>query len=346
MAFQLPSPPPDSYLWTDEDDLGRPLLFWQPPADGRRWLYALFFGLGLCAWASLGLSIFLGALGTFRGPNWSFGLGLTLWILAWFGGLVLMARYLLGLLCTPEPEHLLFEPDRLSYVASGPVLVSDTPADGAQPVFPPARYVEEIPREAIEAIAGIQLDRDGERQRLIIRHGESVVEIGRGLREPEREWLAGVVRAWAEHSSPAPRPPRSLPSPHPGDPVPPAVPVPPAQSWIVVDRVEPGGLRLHWLPYPERQVTRARGRELLFRLQQGAGWLAGMVLFGGLWLGMATRFLCGGGTEGISLALGVAFLGVLVDVLILAGVVLVLRFRGLLCPYRPESLTLTPAGLI
>src|SRR5262249_31701499 len=127
MAFRLPSPPPDSCFWPEEDELGRPLLLWQPPADRKRWLYALFFGLGLCAWASLGLSIFLCALATFHGPNWSLGLGLTFWILAWFGGLILMAGQLLGLLRTPQPEHLLFEPDRLSYVASGPVLVCDTP---------------------------------------------------------------------------------------------------------------------------------------------------------------------------------------------------------------------------
>jgi hypothetical protein len=41
------------------------------------------------------------------------------------------------------------------------------------------------------------LDRVGERQRLTVDGGGERVEIGHALREPEREWLHEVLRAWA-----------------------------------------------------------------------------------------------------------------------------------------------------
>ena len=51
-----------------------------------------------------------------------------------------------------------------------------------------------IPRQEL---GPIRLDRVGERQRLTIDVGAERIEIGRLLREPEREWLAGTLRAWA-----------------------------------------------------------------------------------------------------------------------------------------------------
>jgi hypothetical protein len=52
-------------------------------------------------------------------------------------------------------------------------------------------------------VGEIRLDRVGPRQRLTIDRSVERVEIGAGLREPEREWLAGLLRAWA---GPGPQP--------------------------------------------------------------------------------------------------------------------------------------------
>ncbi|MFN8642368.1 MAG: hypothetical protein U0802_12205 [Candidatus Binatia bacterium] len=52
----------------------------------------------------------------------------------------------------------------------------------------------EIPRRG----AGeIKLDRVGERLRLSVDQGADRTEIGKPLREPEKEWLAGILREWA-----------------------------------------------------------------------------------------------------------------------------------------------------
>jgi hypothetical protein len=45
-------------------------------------------------------------------------------------------------------------------------------------------------------IRGFVLERVGERQRLCFDQGADRLEIGAGLREPEREWLFAVLRKW------------------------------------------------------------------------------------------------------------------------------------------------------
>jgi hypothetical protein len=54
-----------------------------------------------------------------------------------------------------------------------------------------------LPRQAVGKIV---LERVGERQRLSVDVGADRVEIGPWLTEPEREWLADVLRAWAERT--------------------------------------------------------------------------------------------------------------------------------------------------
>src|SRR5262249_11874999 len=132
-----------------------------------------------------------------------------------------------------------------------------------------------------------------ERQRLLVRHGRSLIEIGRGLREPEREWLHRVLGAWAAGlDRPASPPPPPFQPPR--DPVLPPVPVPPATSWIAVEQPAPARLRLPWLPYPGRVIW-ARGRALLILLGISALWLVFLVPFGGVWLAIVGQFLFGGG---------------------------------------------------
>ena len=45
-------------------------------------------------------------------------------------------------------------------------------------------------------LGNVVLERIGERQRLYFDHGADRIEIGEHLREPEREWLADVIKAW------------------------------------------------------------------------------------------------------------------------------------------------------
>ena len=53
----------------------------------------------------------------------------------------------------------------------------------------------ELPKANLPPVV---LNRVGERQRLYFECGTKRIEIGRFLREPEREWLAAVIQAWQE----------------------------------------------------------------------------------------------------------------------------------------------------
>jgi hypothetical protein len=61
-------------------------------------------------------------------------------------------------------------------------------------LWSPTARPRAISREQVAG--GLRLDRVGERQRLTVDCGADRVEIGFALREPEREWLHGVLLAW------------------------------------------------------------------------------------------------------------------------------------------------------
>lgn len=50
----------------------------------------------------------------------------------------------------------------------------------------------------LEKLAEFKLERVGGRQRLTIDYGADRIEIGYGLREPEREWLAARLKDWQQ----------------------------------------------------------------------------------------------------------------------------------------------------
>ena len=129
MAFRLPAPPPDSCFRTGADEQSRPLLRWRPPAGPGRWPSALFLGLWLCFMLCWGLGVFEGAVlnGGFKAWSWSDRVKISCTLVGCFVAVGVVGRRLLGLFRTPEPERLTFEPDLLSYVASGPVFAPDKP---------------------------------------------------------------------------------------------------------------------------------------------------------------------------------------------------------------------------
>jgi hypothetical protein len=216
---------------------------------------------------------------------------------------------------------------------------------GTAAVSRPGRPIQEIPREAV---AASRLGREGGRQRLLVRHGTSEIEMGKGLREPEREWLTQVLHTWAGQPEPAPGPSQvyAPPMPHPEKSLLPAIPALPAKTWIVVEQPEPDRLRLHWLPHPERKVRWGRGRPLRALMGISVGWLIALLVTGGIWLAEMGQLLSGGGGPVIAQASSAAFIGVFVTLLVLIGVGLGLGFWTVTQPERPESLTLTPGVLI
>lgn len=128
--------------------------------------------------------------------------------------------------------------------------------------------------------------------------------------------------------------------------MPPAYVAPPANSWIVVERPEPDRIVLRWHPNPQRRLEWDRWRTLLVVCGMCAGWFVILTALGGLWYAMASQLLGGPGPQSTDSVLGAAFLGVFLDLLILGWVGLLITAWRLTRPSRPESLTLTAAGLI
>src|SRR5262249_12054649 len=97
----------------------------------------------------------------------------------------------------PRPESLLLDRDTLEHDPGRQLFLgpwtSDHYLDGADPPWVRRR------RRRVRRAEGsaIRLTWKGEGRDLLIVAGEEEILVGCCRREPEREWLAGVLRAWA-----------------------------------------------------------------------------------------------------------------------------------------------------
>jgi hypothetical protein len=88
-----------------------------------------------------------------------------------------------------EAEVLRYDPGRGPY---DPWRRSRLPVWGHPPAPPPAPAAT----VARSDIGGFVLEQVGGRRRLCLARGADRLEIGAGLREPDREWLFAVLRRW------------------------------------------------------------------------------------------------------------------------------------------------------
>jgi hypothetical protein len=195
MRNRLPAPPAGSCFQTDEDDLGQPRLSWLPAASLiGRWFGAGFLAFWLCGWLAgevfatkaLVEMIGNGIANGFAGFEWFGALFLTGWLGFWtFGGIAAMFA-LRAMIRRPQAERLTFGDGELRY-EPGTLAGGEHGTSWGDP-----RRV--IPRDEL---GPIKLDGELGRQRLTLDHGADRIEIGACLREPEREWLARILKAWA-----------------------------------------------------------------------------------------------------------------------------------------------------
>ena len=203
-------PPPNSRILFGQDDDGHPMLSWKPGVSTvGRWATAAFLGFWLCGWfagevAALGMlaTMVAGILRDGGGAiAWGVGLFLLIWLAGWTTGGFWAARAFAILVQKPRPESLTFGPvlryDPGSFLAIPTNGDMDRESARAFRLWRPPP-VREIPWSEL---GPIRLERVGERQRLTVDWGAERIEIGATLREPEREWLAEILRAWAgQHS--------------------------------------------------------------------------------------------------------------------------------------------------
>jgi hypothetical protein len=201
-------PPHNAQIRVDADADDRPRLSWAPAIGrGTRWGGAAFLGFWLCGWF-VGEVFALGALGSMilnivrKGGEpfqWFISAFLLAWLGAWTVGGAAALRTFWIMVRRPRPESLTFDDTYLIHDPGSFLFLLGAPT-GKDPNLrrafhlwrdPPAK---EIPWSEL---GEIRLERVGERQRLTVDWGAERIEIGATLREPEREWLAKVLRAWA-----------------------------------------------------------------------------------------------------------------------------------------------------
>lgn len=174
---------------------------WLPPTGGWfRYVLVAFLLCWLCGWLAGLVSVGGELLQGGDAPVAFLSVWLAFWTLG--GGFAIAITY--ALLRPPRAESVVlgesaFRHERGSasitalFLNPWAMLQHQDPLDFWRRVFfpPPATEVER------RSFPGVSLQSAAGRQRLSFDHGAERIEIGESLREPEREWLAGVIDAWA-----------------------------------------------------------------------------------------------------------------------------------------------------
>jgi hypothetical protein len=184
----VPEKPAGSVIEESVDPTGV-TLSWPHPSPGfARFLVAALLVLWLCGWATG----WVAAAGQVAGGNG--GLFLVAWLGAWTVGGVVAVGMLCAMFRPTRPESVRLEADVLRYDPGRPAFnpVRQRGRRG-YPAAPRRSPAATVPRADIRKFV---LDRVGGRQRLSLDGGADRVEVGAGLREPEREWLYAVLRRW------------------------------------------------------------------------------------------------------------------------------------------------------
>jgi hypothetical protein len=191
------APPEGSSFTLGPEGDGRYRITWPSAESGlERWGGAAFVAFWLCGWA-VGEVVGLAALARAWRAGWVALLCLdAVWLTLWtLGGLWAM-RVLRGLIRGGSLERVTLGVDELHHDPGARVPPREKhEGEGIRGLFKRWPRPRTFRREQVGD--SLLLDRVGERQRLSVDGAGERVEIGYLLREPEREWLHGVLRAWA-----------------------------------------------------------------------------------------------------------------------------------------------------
>lgn len=172
-------------------------LSWPQPSGGlMRFFAAAFMTFWLCGWAIAEVTV--AGLMIANGPH-LFGFA---WLGIWTLGGIMVILVLYRLVQPNRPESVTLgydffrhDPGRVPHILfywSRRWWLAGHNADMWREFLRPRKPVQIRTDES----GPIVLERIGERQRLRYDLGAERIEIGRLLREPEREWLAQVIREW------------------------------------------------------------------------------------------------------------------------------------------------------
>jgi hypothetical protein len=155
-------------------------LSWPAPPDSRLWRYVdrLLMLLWLCGWAWT----LVWPAGQLANGNVTFFL--VTWVGFWTLGGTFFASVLLASFWPPRSESVRLESGGLRHVPGGRSWCWGR-RQGREPIQVSRSDVREFILESVEG-----------RSRLYIQLGINRLEIGVGLREPDREWLFAVLQRW------------------------------------------------------------------------------------------------------------------------------------------------------
>lgn len=204
-------PPAGSTIVVEEDFDGTSLTFTRQRRRLSKNPVVVFLGLWMIAWSIGVVFAIFGLVLRLENANGNPPIQirnfLLMWLAAWMIGGAFIGTLFWKLVRRGRPErivlgrhHFLHDPG--SFDSS--LLFS--PEAMFNPLLQMEQYRElfskrkpiEVPKSAL---GPFRLMRVGERQRLTFDHGADRHEIGRSLREPEREWLAARLMEW--HPLPA-----------------------------------------------------------------------------------------------------------------------------------------------
>ena len=180
------------------DDFDGCTYRWKPPSGGLfRLVVITFLVFWLCGWAFFFVAAIVGLVNGANGPEGF----LVFWLVGWtLGGI--FAIFMLYILLRPRhPESITLNRDSFRYDSGTPSMTFLSPWYAMRQSNPYGDWVKMFKRRKFieisrEELGEVVLERIGERQRLYFDHGADRVEIGEHLREPEREWLADIIKEW------------------------------------------------------------------------------------------------------------------------------------------------------
>ncbi len=186
------------------EELHDTVLTWKKSEESgcARWGSAAFMSFWLIGWAVGEVSVIFVLKGMLWGhgrgglPNtvsWGVVIFLVAWLGGWTIGGVAAMSTLRSLIRGGPPESITLGLGELRYdpgIARAPLLRGRQSGAGETKAL---KRVITIPRRDMPPLV---LDWAGDRQRLSFDEGADRIEIGKDLREPDREWLAEVIEDW------------------------------------------------------------------------------------------------------------------------------------------------------
>jgi hypothetical protein len=171
-----------------------------------RWGPAAFLSFWLIGWAFGEVAVVVvlkGMIGGHGRGNLSTPVswGIVLFLLAWLGGWTIggiaAMRTLRSLICGGRPESVTLGPGKFCHNPGVPI--PSFMRGGNNDIWRTSKsnLIITISRRDMPALV---LDWAGDRQRLSFDYGAERIEIGKNLREPDREWLADVIEDWRRSS--------------------------------------------------------------------------------------------------------------------------------------------------